>query len=298
MRTTLAALSLLTSLASANPAPLYPGLQLLWSDAFDGSPGQSPNRANWNIITDVRTNNELQTYTPASTNLQLTGGSTIQLIPRRNPSTGAWTSARIESRHVFTPAPNRLTAVEAAIRLGSNPPHTRQGLWPAFWLLGDSIHHGTEWPICGELDILENVSGAPVVHGTLHCGRTQGQGGPCNEPIGRGTATELGGFEGWHTWRLEIDRRDHGGGRGWRGETVRWLKDGREWFVVRGEEIGDEGVWAALTHSPLFIILNVAVGGDWPGYPNDATLDGYGSMMEVDYVAVYQGDLERLKAPE
>ncbi|KAL2265050.1 hypothetical protein VTJ83DRAFT_7560 [Remersonia thermophila] len=287
MRATLAALSFLASLASANPAPFYPGLELLWSDAFDGNPGETPNTTNWNIITNVRTNNEIQTYTTSNTNLQLTGGSTVQLIPLRDPATGEWTSARIESHHVFTPAAGRLTVVEAAIRLGANPPGTRQGLWPAFWLLGDSIHHGTEWPICGELDILENVNGAPVAHGTLHCGRTQDLGGPCNEPIGRTSATALEDLEGWHAWRLEIDRRD--GGRGWLGESVRWLKDGNEWFSVRAEDIGDEGVWATLTHSPLFIILNVAVGGNWPGNPNDATLDGYGGMMEVDYVAIYQG---------
>jgi beta-glucanase (GH16 family) len=209
----------------------------------------------------VRTNNEVQQYSPSNANLQLSGGSTVQLVPWRDQNTGEWTSARIETKFVFTPAAGKLTTVEALIRLGENPLDRRQGLWPAFWMLGDSIHHGTEWPICGEIDILETVSGHPLGHGTLHCGRNQGHGGPCNEPIGRGGAVSLPDYAGWHTWTVQIDRRDTS--RGFRSETIRWLRDGAEWFVVRGEDIGDEGVWATLAHSPLFIILNVAVGGDW-----------------------------------
>ncbi|KAK4098367.1 glycoside hydrolase family 16 protein [Parathielavia hyrcaniae] len=287
MRTTVALLSLLSllsSLASANPAPLYPGFQLLWSDGFQGSAGQTPDQGKWNIITDLRVNNEVQTYTTSNTNLQLSGGNTVQLVPRKDPSTGEWTSARIESRSTFTPSPGKLTLFSALIRFGGAPQSSKQGVWPAFWLLGDAIHHGTPWPLCGELDVMETVNGLPTAYGTTHCGAGDGVGGPCNEPHGRGGAVALGDYE-WHTWTLQVDRTNPGGN--WRGEVVRWLVDGQVFHQVSGADIGDQGIWSTLAHSPMFVILNVAVGGNWPGAPNGATADSYDIMMEVDYVAVY-----------
>ncbi|KAK4120060.1 glycoside hydrolase family 16 protein [Parathielavia appendiculata] len=272
MRTTAAVLPLLFSLASASPAPAYPGYQLLWSDGFEGSAGQTPDQGKWNIITNVRTNNEVQTYTTSNANLQLSGGGTVQLIPRKDPSTGEWTSARIESQSTFTPAPGKITMFSAAIRFGSHPAAAKQGLWPAFWLLGDAIHHGTPWPLCGELDIMETVNGLPTAYGTTHCG-AGGEGGPCNEPNGRGGTVGLADYE-WHTWTLQVDRTNAGGD--WRGEVVRWLVDGQVFHQMSGADIGDQGIWSTLAHSPMFVILNVAVGGNC-----------YGSMMEVEYVAVY-----------
>ncbi|KXX81425.1 Beta-glucanase [Madurella mycetomatis] len=273
--------SLFSGFVSPSPAPIYPGYRLLWSDGFAGSAGQSPNTGLWNIITNVRTNNEVQDYTTSNQNLQISGGGTVQLVPRKSPS-GQWTSARIESKAAFTPQPGRITMFEAAVRFGDHPQANKQGIWPAFWLLGDSIHHGTPWPQCGELDIMETVNGGPTGYGTVHCG-TENRG-PCNEPIGRGGTVALPD-NGWHTWTLQIDRTNAAGG--WRAEAIRWLKDGQAYFTLTGADIGDQGVWSTLAHSPLFMILNVAVGGNWPGPPNGATADSYGSMMEIEYAAVY-----------
>jgi len=206
----------------------------------------------------VRTNNEVQTYTTSNQNLQLTGGDTVQFIPRKSPS-GAWTSARIESKATFTPSPGKLTLFEAAVRFGDHPQAQKQGIWPAFWLLGDAVHHGTPWPLCGELDIMETVNGLPTAYGTTHCGNGD-RGGPCNEPIGRGGTVGLGG-NGWHTWTLQVDRTNAGGD--WRGEVIRWLVDGRVFHQMSGADIGDQGIWGTLAHSPMFMILNVAVGGNW-----------------------------------
>ncbi|KAK4240052.1 glycoside hydrolase [Achaetomium macrosporum] len=282
MRTNAISLLSLLPLVPALPAPAYPGFKTVWSDAFEGSAGSPPNQNAWNIITGLHVNNEAQSYTTSNQNLQLSGGSTVQLVPRRSPS-GEWTSARIESKATFTPAVGKLTMFEAAIRFGDNPAALKQGMWPAFWLLGDAVHHGTPWPLCGELDIMETVNGLPTAYGTLHCGNGA-QGGPCNEPNGRGGTVALPDY-GWHTWTLQVDRTNGGD---WRGETIRWLVDGNKYKEIRGEEIGDEGIWATLAHSPVFMILNVAVGGDWPGAPNAATADSWGSMMEVEYVAVYE----------
>ncbi|KAH6842242.1 concanavalin A-like lectin/glucanase domain-containing protein [Chaetomium sp. MPI-CAGE-AT-0009] len=282
MRSTLLLLSLLSSLVSATPAPVYPGFKTVWSDGFEGSAGATPNRDRWNIITDVRTNGEIQTYSTSNRNLQISGGGTVQLVPLKSKS-GKWTSARIETKASFTPNRGKVTMFEAAIRFGDNPAALRQGLWPAFWMLGDSIHHGTEWPLCGELDIMETVNGLPAAHGTTHCGAGE-KGGPCNEPIGRGASVALND-NGWHTWTLQVDRTNAEGG--WKGEVIRWLVDGNVFHQVSGADIADEGIWATLAHSPMFMILNVAVGGSWPGDPNAATADSWGSMMEVEYVAVY-----------
>lgn len=204
----------------------------------------------------VHTNNEVQDYTVSNSNLQITGGGSLQLIPRKSPS-GAWTSGRIESKYAFTPQPGKQTIVEGKIRFGDHPASNKQGIWPAFWLLGDSIHQGTPWPRCGELDIMETINGAPINYGTIHCGNMPG--GPCNEPIGRPSSVGLGD-NGWHTWSLKFDRTNSGN---WRNEVLEWSMDGRVFNRISGQDIGDEGIWGTLAHSPLFVILNVAVGGDW-----------------------------------
>ncbi|KAB5571828.1 glycoside hydrolase family 16 protein [Coniochaeta sp. 2T2.1] len=267
-------LSLLPGLVSAWSAPSYGGLNTIWQDGFEGSAGAPPSDL-WNIAQDIHTNNEVQVYTSSNHNLQISGGSTIQFVPRKSPS-GLWTSARIESRASFTPQPGKVLQVEATIRLGSNPQSQKQGVWPAFWMLGESIHHGTQWPQCGELDIFEQVSGVPTGYGTAHCVA-------CNEPLGKVGTTGIPVDDGFHTWSIRIDRTPGD----WAAETISWSLDGSVYHTLTGGELGDQGVWATLAHSPLFVILNLAVGGDWPGAPNDATLDGYGSMMEVGYVAVY-----------
>ncbi|KAK4225948.1 concanavalin A-like lectin/glucanase domain-containing protein [Podospora fimiseda] len=272
-------LSFLCSLASAGSAPNYPGLKRLWADDFEGEAGASPDHDSWNIITDIHVNNELQTYTTSNHNLQLSGGGTVQIVPRNQ--NGRWTSGRIESTKAFAPKENKITIFESVIRLGDSSQQEKQGLWPAFWLLGESIRYGTPWPNCGELDIMETINGQFTNYGTVHCGSFPG--GACNEPIGRAQTLGVDNSD-WHVYRLRVDRRTDS----WENEKIEWEIDGDIYHTLRGSEIGDEGVWATLAQSPMFMILNVAVGGDWPGSPNGATADGYGSMLEAEYVAVYE----------
>ncbi|KAK3486865.1 concanavalin A-like lectin/glucanase domain-containing protein [Neurospora hispaniola] len=272
------------SLASAGAVPAYPGYKVIWSDEFTGDAGATPSRSKWNYALDTNTNNELQAYTTSNQNVQLSGGNTVQFVPRKDAS-GKWTSGRLESQATFTPSPNRTTLVEAAIRFGDASIFQKRGLWPAFWMLGDAIHHGTPWPHCGELDIMETVNGLMTGYGTVHCGGDVALGGPCNEPVGIPHTALLLDY-GWHTWSLSIDRTNPGGD--WRAEKISWMLDGQVFGTLTGAEINDEGVWATLARSPLFIILNLAVGGDWPGQPDANTADGYGNMMEVEYVAVME----------
>ncbi|RKU40838.1 hypothetical protein DL546_004017 [Coniochaeta pulveracea] len=276
MRFSTTLLPFLPTIALAFQSAPHPGLGVIWQDTFDGPAGAPPS-GGWNIAQDIHTNNEVQVYTTSNRNIQLSGGSTIQFVPWKN--NGQWTSGRIESRATFTPAPGKIMQMEASIRLGDNA--QKQGIWPAFWMLGDSIHQGTPWPQCGELDIFEQVNGQLTGYGTAHCGVFPG--GVCNESEGKAGTTGIPAGDGFHTWSIKIDRSSND----WTQEVIEWSMDGNVYHTLRGAELGDQGVWGTLAHSPLFIILNLAVGGDWPGAPNDATQDGYGSMMEVGYVAVY-----------
>ncbi|KAF2966793.1 hypothetical protein GQX73_g6771 [Xylaria multiplex] len=232
----LLAFALTVTSVAAEAVPGYSGYNVIWQENFNGAAGSLVNEGNWNIIersASQNSNNEWQTYTRSNLNHQLSGGATLQIVPLNN---GGWTSARLESKYVFTPPDGRRTMVEAKIRFGANGPAQKQGIWPAFWMLGDSIRHGTGWPACGEVDILEMVNGVLTGYGTVHC--DVAPGGICNE------------------------------------------------FSGIGGNIGN--VWNSLATTPLYIILNVAVGGDWPGAPNANTLGSWGSEMEVAYVAQYQ----------
>ncbi|KAI1458719.1 glycoside hydrolase family 16 protein [Annulohypoxylon moriforme] len=268
-----------TTTVSAESAPGYSGWRNIWTETFDGAAGSSVNTGNWNIITGLKVNNEVQTYTTSNQNLQLSGGATVQIVPRKD-SSGAWTSARIESTYTFTPTAGTQTMAEAKIRFGDNPTANKQGIWPAFWMLGASVRNGVAWPACGEIDVMETVNGILTGHGTIHCDVYPG--GACNEPNGIGGPVGLAD-QSWHTWRAVWDRR----ASSWTGETITWYLDGNQFFQVSGSTVNSQSVWNTLAADPVYFILNVAVGGDWPGPPNDSTLDGYGSMMEVAYVAQY-----------
>jgi len=278
----LALLASIPELALAWGPPNYYGYRIIWSDAFPGPGGNLPDQSRWNIINGfLGINNELQTYVANPHEVQTSGGATVQLVPWRNTSMkGGWTSGRLESKYTFIPQPGVKTMAEALIRFGPNPIDTKKGIWPAFWLLGDAIRHGTEWPACGELDILETINGQLTGYGTAHCGVYPG--GICNEPQGRGATVAIPNQE-WQRWRIVWDRSSYG----WQCESVTWFMNDQQFHQLWGSQIGDKDVWASLVHKPLYFILNVAVGGDWPGTPNGGTRDGYGSMMEVAYVAQY-----------
>lgn len=164
----LSVLPFLGASVSAWDAPSYDGYRLVWADTFAGPSNGLPNENNWNIIDgNLGVNNELQTYRRNARNAQTSGGYTLQLVPWKDGSD--WTSGRLESKYTFTPQAGQRTMAEAQIRFGGNNLDTKQGIWPAFWLLGDSIRSGTAWPGCGELDILETVNGQLNGYGTIHC---------------------------------------------------------------------------------------------------------------------------------
>jgi len=122
-------------------------------------------------------------------------------------------------------------------------------------MLGDSYRHGVIWPNCGELDIMERKNGEMVGHGTPHCD-VDGEN-RCGWETRHVELTEPVGE--WHTWAMDVDRTD----ADWMRQKVVWMLDGRVYNEVTGETIGNEATWKTLAHSPLFFIVNVAVGGRW-----------------------------------
>ncbi|EGO59368.1 hypothetical protein NEUTE1DRAFT_60704, partial [Neurospora tetrasperma FGSC 2508] len=275
-------LPFLPSLVSAWHPPTLQGYNLVWYDEFEGSPQTLPSASRWNIINGkLNVNNELETYTSSTKTIHVSGDHTLQIIPwRQQNGNGDWISGRIESTYTFTPPAGKKTVAQAEIRFGSNPTNTKAGIWPAFWLLGQELRSGGSWPACGELDIMETVNGDLRGYGTLHCGTYPG--GPCNEPSGRGASTAIPNQD-WHTWKIEWDRTSGD----WWTSKITWYMDGVKFHEVSGQSLGDSAIFDKISNKPLFFILNVAVGGNWPGYPNANTLDGPGSMMEVGYVAQY-----------
>lgn len=253
--TLLAPLVAAASLATATQCPNVPGMKAVWQDEFVGCAGCPPNQDAWKVALNINTNNELQTYTQSNLNLQLSGGDTLQLVPWKGPQ-GEWTSGRIESKESWNPQPGKAMQVQAALRMGTNA--NKKGMWPAFWMLGDSMRQGTPWPRCGEIDIMEQVNGDPTGYGTVHCQETPG--GACNEPTGRGNKVSMPQDSEFHTWAVRIDRTSND----WKTESIQWTLDGKGFHSLTGAEIGDQGVWATLAHSPMYVLLNVAVGGNWP----------------------------------
>lgn len=264
--------SFLPALAAAIAPPSIDGFSILFSEDFAGAAGASPDSSVWNVATAIDTNAEVQSYTTSNKNLQISGGETIQFVPRKG-STGTWTSGRIETVGAWTPEAGKVMVIQSSLLLGDNAQANKQGLWPAFWALGDAMRHGTEWPLAGEIDIFEQVNGVPTAYGTVHCGTSTG--GACDEPSGIAGTVALP-TEGFNTWGVRIDLTNSD----WTQQTIQWQLNGATYNTLTGSVIGDEGTWGTLAHSPLYVLLNVAVGGDWPGQPDDATLDGYGAMME------------------
>jgi len=251
-------LSALPALVSASNAPGIGGYNLVWQENFIGPSGQAPDLAVWDIINrNLGVNGELQDYRNNPRNVQKSGGETLQLVPWREGGTSSgWTSGRIESRYTFTPQAGRRTLAQAEIRFGPGAIQNKQGIWPAFWTLGQSIREGTPWPACGEVDILETVNGQLTGYGTVHCDVYPG--GICNEGQGIGSATGIPDQD-WHTWRAVWDRSSNN----WQTETITWFRDGNQFHQVSGARIGNFNVWQSLAQKPLYFILNVAVGGEW-----------------------------------
>jgi len=235
-----------------------PGWVLDWSDEFDGI---SLDRSKWveELGGHGFGNNELQVYTARPENVRV-GGGTLVIEARREDWEGKhYTSARIKTAGLKERTYGRY---EARIKIPRG-----QGIWPAFWLLGADCKT-TGWPRCGEIDIMENIGKEPAtVHGTLH-----GPGFSGDKGYGKSSSLEQGAYaDDFHVYAVE-----------WEPREIRWYRDGILYHSAGPDLVKGEWVF----EHPFFVILNLAVGGYWPGNPDAGTT--FPQRMLVDYVRVYR----------
>ncbi|WP_326739964.1 ricin-type beta-trefoil lectin domain protein [Streptomyces sp. NBC_01022] len=246
-----------------------------FSDEFDGSAGSAVNGSKWQIETGDNVNNhERQYYTAGNSNAALDGQGHLVITARKeNPNnyqcwygSCQYTSARLNTSGKFTQTYGH---VEARMKIPRG-----QGMWPAFWMLGDDIGQ-VGWPNSGEIDIMENVGFEPsTVHGTLHGPGYSGSAG-----IGAGYTLPNGQAfaDAFHTFAID-----------WAPDSVTWSVDGN---VYQHRTPADTGgnTWAF--NKPFFLILNLAVGGYWPGDPDGNTT--FPQQLVVDHVRVTTSDTQQ-----
>ncbi|MFJ7286943.1 glycoside hydrolase family 16 protein [Curtobacterium sp. NPDC098951] len=248
-----------STLGRSAPAAAAAGT-LLAADEFDGPAGSAPNSAVWRFDLGGGGwgNGELQTYTDSRRNAALDGAGNLVITARREAD-GSFTSARLKTEGTTTAQYGR---IEARIRIPRG-----QGIWPAFWMLGADIG-SVGWPACGEIDVMENVGYEPaVVHGTVHgpgYSGAQGVSAAYRNPTGAAFA------DGFHVFGVD-----------WRPDAVTWTVDGTAYRTVTRQDVGTNP-W--VFDKPFFVVLNVAVGGSWPGSPDASTR--FPQQMTVDWVRV------------
>lgn len=237
--------------------------ELVWSDEFNYT--GLPDSTVW-FFEEGGTgwgNNELQYYTSKRPeNAYVEDGNLTITAREENYGGRNYTSARLityQTGHSW-----QYGKIEARIKLPYG-----QGIWPAFWMLGDGIFEGTPWPGCGEIDIMEMVGGGEgkddVVHGTMHYDDNG------HAYYGGEYQLDQGIFaDSFHTFSIE-----------WTDTYIKWYMDGIEYHVASITED-----YLTELHNEFFILLNIAVGGNWPGSPNSSTV--FPQQMQVDYVRVYQ----------
>ena len=249
--------------------------QLVWADEFDGSGAPDPAKWGYDIGGNGWGNNELQYYTDRTENARQENGNLV--IEAREESFGGrqYTSARLVTRNLASWTYGRF---EARIKLPVG-----QGIWPAFWMLAEDSPYGN-WPLSGEIDIMEYLGHQPRrVHGTIHYGG--GTYAPCRGQRGAvlghcftGRSYDLPSGQvfpdDFHTFAVE-----------WEPQRIRWFVDDVMYQEQTYWYSGAAGYPAPFDQA-FHLLLNVAVGGNWPGAPDASTQ--FPQTMLVDYVRVFQ----------
>jgi beta-glucanase (GH16 family) len=247
---------------------------LAWGDEFNGAAGSAVDGAKW--VFEIGNgangwgNHELEYYTDSTKNASMDGAGNLVITavretlgPKYRCLSGRcqYTSARLKTQARFAQAYGRF---EARLKIPYG-----QGLWPAFWMLGDNVGRAG-WPACGEIDIMENIGREPaIVHGTIH-----GPGYSGANAVGAPYGLTSGKFsDGFHVFAVE-----------WEPNRIRWYVDGQLYQTRTPADLPAGSVW--VYDHPFFLLLNVAVGGYWPGDPDSNSV--FPQKMYVDYVRVYK----------
>jgi beta-glucanase (GH16 family) len=236
---------------------------LVWHDEFSGSPNSAPDRRRW--IYDLGNggwgNHELENYTSNSENAYLDGRGHLAIRAVRNES-GEYTSARLKTQGLFEV---RYGRIEAKIKIPRG-----QGIWPAFWMLGYDISR-VGWPTCGEIDIMENIGREPsVIHGTVHGPNYSGGKAISARKI---LAPNARFAERFYVFGVE-----------WSPQAIVFLLNHVAYAKVSPDSLPNGARW--VFDRPFFLLLNLAVGGDWPGNPDSTTR--FPQIMFVDWVRVWR----------
>jgi beta-glucanase (GH16 family) len=272
-RAALCAMVLLVVTHAAAQTPVTksesPAWKLTWSDEFNGANGSAVDASKWVAESGGGGwgNDELEYYTTRLDNArQQDGNLVIKVLQEKY--TGAdgvtrnYTSARLKTLGKFSQAYGRF---EARIKIPRG-----QGIWPAFWMLGDDIDK-TGWPTCGEIDIMENIGKEPaLVHGTIHGPGYSGEHG-IGAPYRLSTNQIFA--DDFHVFAVE-----------WGPNAIRFYVDDHLYTTTTPADLPKGAKW--VYDHPFFLLLNVAVGGGWPGSPDASSV--FPQTMLVDYVRVYE----------
>jgi beta-glucanase (GH16 family) len=240
--------------------------QITWSDEFTGTNGTSPDAAKWVFdigrgpSNDGWGNSELQSYTNRASNVALDGNGNLVITARsENFGGAAFTSARIKTK---TKLEQKYGRFEARIKTPSGP-----GIWPAFWMLGADIDTNP-WPNCGEIDIMEQRGQEPhIVHGTVH-----GPGYSGGAAITKSYSLLNGRFDAnFHIYAVE-----------WGEDYIDFYVDNFLYQRITPQNVTGKWVY----NTPFFLLLNIAVGGNYVGFPTSGT--PFPQTMTIDYVRVYK----------
>jgi beta-glucanase (GH16 family) len=236
---------------------------LTFSDEFNGPAGPiDGTKWGFDVGGGGWGNNELEYYTDSTNNVTVDGNGALEIIARQESFMGAsYTSGRINTRGKFSQAYGRF---EARIQIAQG-----KGIWPAFWTLGDNLG-SAGWPGCGELDIQETVGALPSVnHGSAH-----GPGYSGGNPLTGVYQLQSGALsDGYHVYAIE-----------WEPNQVRWYVDDTLYETRTPADVPAGATW--VYDHPFFILLNLAVGGNFPGSPDATTT--FPQTTKVDYVRVYK----------
>ena len=250
--------------------------KLVWSDEFNSKAGTAPNSSTWGQEVGDGTvngipgwgNSELEYYTGGTNNVSTDGLGNLQITAKKADSSlmcyygpCEYTSARLLTKNRFEVAYGRL---EARIKVPQGA-----GLWPAFWMLGTDIDQ-VNWPQTGEIDIMENVGRLPnQVFGTLHGpGYSGGQSYGKVYDLGKPVADD------YHVFAVE-----------WQPDKIVWFIDGIQYFTATPNDPFLQGKQWVFNH-PFFILMNVAVGGNFGGAVGADTI--FPQNMSIDYVRLFQ----------
>ncbi len=227
--------------------------EMIWNDEFNNS---ILDNSKW--INDVGGNgwgnNEAQFYTAGSANLTMNNGFATITAKAQQLGSNQYTSAKIISKNLFDV---KYGKIEGRMKCPMG-----KGLWPAFWMLGSNIDT-VSWPQCGEIDIMEHINNEPKIHGTAHWNNVGHQylGGIIN------TDPTL-----FHTYSIV-----------WDANSIKWYMDDQLYYILN---ISNNTNGTEEFHKKFYLILNLAVGGNWPGYPDASTV--FPAEFVIDYIRVYK----------